>query len=112
MKTTIELKQQEPHMKKAIDLNEAPENQGDQRIYGFTVAQILYTMRTLALEVSAIKEKDMLFARFAKEACELTDRINELHDAATVKEVVEKEKKGLIKSKTYAITEDGFKRTS
>jgi len=46
------------------------------------------------------------------EALELSEKINKLNEVALVKNVVEKEKKGLIKSKTYVITEDEFTRVS
>ena len=99
-------------MKTAIDLNYAPEYQGQEVIYGHTVAKILRAMRTLVLEVSTIEEKKMMFPRFAKTACELTDEINKMHNAAIVREVIEKEKKGLLKSRTFRMTPDGFKEIS
>ncbi len=97
---------------KGIGIKECPPHQGDDLIYGHTVAEILHAMRTLALEVSSIRKEQMLFPVFADEACALSDKINKSHSQAIVRDVMEKEKKGLIKSVTYRMTEEGLKKIS
>tara|TARA_R110000824_G_scaffold148920_1_gene318871 strand:- start:1597 stop:1893 length:297 start_codon:yes stop_codon:yes gene_type:complete len=97
---------------KGIGIKEYPPHQGDDLIYGHTVAEILHAMRTLVLEVSTIKENKLMFPMFANEACELSEKINQLHNKAIVRDVMEKEKKGLIKSVSYEMTREGLKRIS
>ena len=97
---------------KVTNLNEAPEYQGEREVYGFSVSQILHALRTLSLEVDCAERSNRMFRSVTDEALELSEKINKLNEAAIVKNVVEKEKKGLIKSKTYVITEDEFTRVS